>query len=307
MPSLIEIYLVGAEDEGNKSLGESLSVRVARYAEVKRRGKDGRRRKSSMTRGRGSRQQRGKGKGKGLNKKTKKAIKRTNRQKNNVQKTKKTKSGHETDDCFKPAMKYMEQMANVVSNFERQLKRAEKHELLMEKKNMKSYIFTDVARTLLIAGGGNLENMTCGGEMGNAGADALLVLTVGLGLCPEAINASCGNQTYTPLNATLVAECSTLIADFKAKVQVCKDASKAAPDCDCWNAPELAAMSKKLKMCSIKEAQVAITAQKTLCVNEFQKCRGLEDDSVFALAACQSPSELKATVRYLSVMSYKSN
>merc|ERR1719220_389058 len=152
---------------------------------------------------------------------------------------------------------------------------------------------------MIPAGGGNLENMTCGGETGNQGADTLLVLTVGLGLCPVAINDTCGKQAYTPLNETLVEECTTLIDTFKAKVIVCQKASEDVPACDCWNAPELATMSRELKMCKINQAVQAITAQKTMCVAEFQKCREIEDDSVFALAACQESSALLAMARAL--------
>ena len=81
--------------------------------------------------------------------------------------------------CQNEAVTYTKQLGRIVVNFDRQKNRADKHAALMAKKNdvNKTSKFTDVAKLLLKAGGGNKTSLKCGGEVGSAGAKVLLNLT----------------------------------------------------------------------------------------------------------------------------------
>ena len=216
-------------------------------------------------------------------KKGNEGIKMNNRGKKNS----KVRTERETmKDCIKPALKYMEQMSHIVSNFERQSRRAVKHSDLMHKKNQKTEKFKSVAAVLLIAGGGKRSNMSCGGQTGNTGAATLTKLTASLAACPQTVNASCGNHTWLPLDPALVSLCSTLVQQFKAEVESCLGPSLMS-SCSCWDSASLSSRSARLSDCAeIKTPQQTISEQKVRCTEAFRRCKAAEDDSVRALAVC---------------------
>ena len=64
-----------------------------------------------------------------------------------------------TGDCLITVVKYMKQMSDIVKNFERQKKRAEKHIQLMAKKNSKTVNFTVSGKLLVDSSGGNVREV----------------------------------------------------------------------------------------------------------------------------------------------------
>merc|ERR1712038_1004699 len=205
-----------------------------------------------------------------------------------------TTSTTSCDNAMAPAIKYMTQMQKIVSNFDRQTKRAKRHSDLMYKKNGKTSKFTNISALLVTVGGGSKTNMSCGGVTGNTGATKLKTLMTTLADCPKTVNASCGNHTWVALNTTLVSSCTTLIKDFTAAVEKSQDGG----DCKGWADTKLAQMSNKLADCgkdNIKDPQAKITKQKDACTKAFQTCKTAEDDSVFAVAACMKSSSALIT------------
>ena len=192
-------------------------------------------------------------------------------------------------ECLKPAVKYLGQIAGVVQNFDRQLKRAYRHMHLMAKKNNKTEIFLKVAEVLVEAGGGNVANLTCPG--GDPPTAVLNDLVGTLLQCPAKVNDSCGPQSYFPLpNMTLVDFCVILTDEFSDLVEDCVAITKNSSwieACECWDDPYLAELSGMLSEClAFKEEQQAITAQKDVCVEVFSDCKVAEDESVSAVAEC---------------------
>ena len=302
---------------------ESFSVRTAREAGARKRSQKRKTKKTKKTKKnrknkrkgrkgsqrRGLKQRRPKTRGKGKRKSGNKSSKRRNggkrgnggkRQGNGGKRTsrRKGRNGTETEeemDCLTPAVKYLNQIAGVVSNFERQRKRAERHFRLLAKKNNRTDSFTTVAGILLEAGGGNVSKLSCAGQTNSTAAATLTNLTTTLTNCNRTVNESCGPDSVAPLNQTLVDICVDLTGEFSEAVDKCSDISDLSEACQCWNDPSLAEASSLLRDCDIKDAQTNITAQKDVCVGVFAGCRAAEDQSVSAVAACPPPTTAAPT------------
>merc|ERR1712141_895131 len=158
---------VGAEGEESSSLAQhTFNVRTARDAQARKGAKKGARkgkRKASKRRSqkRKSSQRRRKSRRKGeksprkgrrtgrKGRKTGRKGRKSRGRKNGVKSTRKNvrnstvaTATNSTGDCLITVVKYMKQMSDIVKNFERQKKRAEKHIQLMAKKNSKTVNFT---------------------------------------------------------------------------------------------------------------------------------------------------------------------
>merc|ERR1711936_656724 len=157
-------FSVGAEGEESSSLAQhTFNVRTARDAQAKKGAKKGARkgakkgarkgkRKASKrgSKKRKSSQRRRKSKRKG--KKSRRKGRKNGRKgrksrgrKNGLKSTRKNARNstvatttNSTGDCLITVVKYMKQMSDIVKNFDRQNKRAEKHIQLMAKKNNKT-------------------------------------------------------------------------------------------------------------------------------------------------------------------------
>ena len=190
-----------------------------------------------------------------------------------------------TGDCLITVVKYMKQMSDIVKNFDRQNKRAEKHIQLMAKKNNKTSNFTVSGKLLVASGGGNLSKLSCNGKTNSSAAKTLTTLAKTLMDCPKTVNASCGKQTYKPLNSTLVNFCKILTKDFATAVNKCT--ADTSNKCTCWNKSWLKTYSDLLSNCkSISGPTKNITKQKNTCIGAFSKCKVTEDKAVAGLAAC---------------------
>ena len=131
----------------------------------------------------------------------------------------------------------------------------------------------------------SLSKLSCNGETNNTAATTMTSLAKTLMNCAKTVNASCGNQTYTALNSTLVNTCNKLTKDFATAVNKCT--ADTSNKCTCWNDSKLKSMSKELSSCkSISGPTKNITKQKTTCISAFSKCKVTEDKAVAGLAAC---------------------
>merc|ERR1711953_1377101 len=213
---------VGAEGEESSSLAQhTFNVRTARDAQAKKGARKGARKGKRKASKRGSKkrkssQRRRKSKRKG--KKSRRKGRKNGRKgrksrgrKNGLKSTRKNARNstvatttNSTGDCLITVVKYMKQMSDIVKNFDRQNKRAEKHIQLMAKKNNKTSNFTVSGKLLVASGGGNLSKLSCNGKTNSSAAKTLTTLAKTLMDCPKTVNASCGKQTYKALNSTLV-------------------------------------------------------------------------------------------------------
>merc|ERR1712038_211526 len=247
---------VGAEGEESSSLAQhTFNVRTARDAQAKKGARKGKRKASKRgSKKRKSSQRRRKSKRKG--KKSRRKGRKNGRKgrksrgrKNGLKSTRKNARNstvatttNSTGDCLITVVKYMKQMSDIVKNFDRQNKRAEKHIQLMAKKNNKTSNFTVSGKLLVASGGGNLSKLSCNGKTNSSAAKTLTTLAKTLMDCPKTVNASCGKQTYKALNSTLVNTCKKLTKDFATAVKKCEpDTSN---KCTCWNDSKLKSMSK---------------------------------------------------------------
>merc|ERR1712223_2145081 len=227
---------VGAEAKESSSLAQqTFNVRTARDAQAKkgarkgakkgaRKGKRKASKRGSKKRKSSQRRRKSRRKGKKSRRKGRKNGRKGRKsrgRKNGLKSTRKNARNstvatttNSTGDCLITVVKYMKQMSDIVKNFDRQNKRAEKHIQLMAKKNNKTSNFTVSGKLLVASGGGNLSKLSCNGKTNSSAAKTLTTLAKTLMDCPKTVNASCGKQTYKALNSTLVNTCKKLTKDF---------------------------------------------------------------------------------------------
>ena len=140
--------------------------------------------------------------------------------------------------CFEKSITIMRMWKDVISNFEKQMKRMGKQNTTGISKAGKASIFAPVAKKLTETGGGNKSALSCGGNTTNAGAKQLKNLTDVLSACEADVKKMCGN--FTKPNMTKLAECKVLAEEFKKGAQMCLDKSVGSNSndmdtaCDCW-------------------------------------------------------------------------
>merc|ERR1711936_458712 len=194
---------VGAEGEESSSLAQhTFNVRTARDAQAKKGDKKGAKKGARKGAKKGTRKGRRKGeksprKGRRTGRKGRKTGRKGRQsrgRKNGVKSTRKNvrnstvaTATNSTGDCLITVVKYMKQMSDIVKNFERQKKRAEKHIQLMAKKNSKTVNFTVSGKLLVASGGGNLSKLSCNGKTNSSAAKTLTTLAKTLMDCPKTV------------------------------------------------------------------------------------------------------------------------
>merc|ERR1712156_150593 len=202
---------VGAEAEESSSLAQqTFNVRTARDAQAKKGAKKGARKgakkgkrkaskRGSKKRKTSQRRRKSRRKGKKSRRKGRKNGRKGRKsrgRKNGLKSTRKNARNstvatttNSTGDCLITVVKYMKQMSDIVKNFDRQNKRAEKHIQLMAKKNNKTSNFTVSGKLLVASGGGNLSKLSCNGKTNSSAAKTLTTLAKTLMDCPKTVNA----------------------------------------------------------------------------------------------------------------------
>merc|ERR1712051_596148 len=182
-----------------------------------------------------------------------------------------------SDTCFGQAMTVMRMWKDIIANFDKQNNRMGKQLDTMASKAGKSGIFAPIALRLIETGGGDKAALTCAGSADNDGAAQLLNLTDTLGACGDTVMTSCDSTNMTGLaNATLLAECVNITADFKMAAEECLMMSvgvnKTDTDKACKFPSEAKNVAKLLKG----------------CVASFGECRKYEDDAITTITACNT-------------------
>ena len=133
----------------------------------------------------------------------------------------------------------------MVSNFQKQKTRIEKHATIASKKSDKKAVFGPIALQLVELGGGNKSALTCGCSADTAGARQLTNLTSILMECEEAVHASCAPSSrggsFPRPNMTYAETCATATNTFVTLATECLARSKKDEDkgCSCWSSSNI--------------------------------------------------------------------
>ena len=198
--------------------------------------------------------------------------------------------------CFEKSITIMRMWKDVISNFEKQMKRMGKQNTTGISKAGKAAIFAPVAKKLTETGGGNKSALSCGGNTTNAGAKQLKNLTDVLSACEADVKKMCGN--FTKPNMTKLAECKVLAEEFKKGAQMCLDKSVGSNSndmdtaCDCWTDDTLDKTVQAAKSCKFPTEAKTIADELKNCTKTFGKCRKYEDAAISTLSHCSTNAEL---------------
>ena len=202
--------------------------------------------------------------------------------------------------CLDSAVSYLNMIAGVVMNFDKQKNRMEKQNKTGGSKSGKKGLFKPLVDRLIQAGGGNKSKMSCAGKEGTAGAKQLSNLTAKFEECESKINASCNPANFPKPNKTRLDACFKATKNFSDSVKACSK-KKDAEACTCWLDSNLNSTSKEVKTCSFKKEADAVAKQLKACKSAFSVCRKYEDDTIKSLSACsKSEEKLKEKAKQLS-------
>ena len=96
-----------------------------------------------------------------------------------------------TSDCVDTAVSYLKLVKDKLSNYEKQLSRMKTQMKTGRSKAGKKGIFRGIVQRLVRAGGGNVSNLVCNGELDSAGSEKLKNLATSLLDCEGDIGTNC--------------------------------------------------------------------------------------------------------------------
>jgi len=166
-----------------------------------------------------------------------------------------------------------------VSNFFRQLKRAENHAKIVSKKKGKKDNFMNDAAILQDAVGGNFSAPSCassGRSASSAGEKGQLLAN-----CTNSIGEACADIA---VNTSLLGDCKTTMENFETKITTCKTDDS----CTCWT--EAVAMKAAITDCKATDEMNRVKALKSHCLSKFGDCKKAQDSAVEFTASCPTPS-----------------
>ena len=204
--------------------------------------------------------------------------------------------------CVESSVSVMRKWKDVVGNFQKQKKRIQKQTSIAIKKFGKKSIFGPIALKLILAGGGNKAQLTCGGSTDSPGAKQLANLTSTLLQCEQEVNAFCSPQNFPTPDFVLLEICSLHIKNFEQEASRCMGLSKgssAEAACDCWTGEDMTRFSDAVQQCKIQDVGSIANGLKN-CTGVFSKCRKYEDSVISTIQSCpQTSDQLKATITIL--------
>merc|ERR1712106_257450 len=288
-------------DEQNQSVEKTFARELREAGDRPGRGPKNKRKKSSGGRRKNGR----KGARKSGNKKKARKSQKTNGKKgrkNNNKRTKKngkpgTRTGQKGSGCarqttstFCPTEKAtsLKLLYNQVTNFKKQLKRAENHAKIVKKKKAKKDAFQKDAAILTDVVGGDLTAPSCLATARSASGAASQGST--LSSCSSTIASSCEEIT---INSTLTGSCSDTMTAFDAKVTECKDKASDSEECTCWT--EAVAMKSDISKCKASDEADTVKAKKKTCLKTFGECKKAQDAAVEYTSTC--PSKTTTTTK----------
>ena len=214
-----------------------------------------------------------------------------------------SKSRSINGNCVESSVTVMRKWKDIVGNFQKQKKRIEKQTSVAIKKFGKKSVFSPIAMKLVLAGGGNKANLTCGGSTDSAGAKQLANLTSTLLECEQNIDDQCSPQNFPKPDYIVVEICTLHIKNFEQEATRCMGLSKessAEAACDCWTGEDMSRFSDAVQQCKI-QAVANIAAGLKNCTGAFSKCRKYEDSVISTIQACpQTSDQLNTNIDSLS-------
>jgi len=195
--------------------------------------------------------------------------------------TSKNDCSRQTSSTFCPleVASSLKLLYNQVTNFKKQLKRAQNHAKIVGKKKSKKDNFKKDAAILQDVVGGNFSKPSCPGKSTRTANEAATQGST-LSKCSENIDTSCPDIT---LNSTLTGACSDTMTSFESKVKTCKETPN---DCTCWK--EAFAMKSDIAKCNAKDEMNSMKEKKKACLAQFSKCKTAQDSAVEHTATCPS-------------------
>ena len=204
--------------------------------------------------------------------------------------------------CLEDAVVALAYERNQVTNYIKQSKRLDNHQQISSNKLTKKDEFTNAAKHMLWAIGGNISDPKCGESTNDSTRQDRLNRDLATSLsnyytllnCSNSIHEACDlnqkNETYNhddhSKNMTL---CKKYKQDFINVSKECisnKDQINATLQCECWHkAAKDVAIIKKLK-CQTKAQQLIVTQHKNDCKEAFRKCKLLEDAAIELIHTC---------------------
>jgi len=161
---------------------------------------------------------------------------------------------------------------NKMTNYFKQLKRAENWANIVVKKKGKKDSFVNDALILQDAVGGNLSAPACSANARSASASGETLKN-----CSASIEDSCADIVIDP---SVSGDCKTKMETFQTKVDGCKTSD----DCTCWT--EAFGMKSELSSCEAKTEMDRVQGLKTSCLSQFSSCKKAQDAAVELTATC---------------------
>jgi len=235
-------------------------------------------------------------KGDGQKRKAKEGKRKGNKQKNIGRKSgsakfknsSKKRCGYQMrQSSFCPAEKaqVLNLLYNKVTNFFKQLKRAENWGKIVSKKKAKKDDFVNDAAILEDAVGGNFSDATCSSR--KRAASTAKEKGELLKNCSNSISENCPDIT---IDSSVSGDCNSKMKEFETKVTTCKSDDS----CTCWT--DALAMKSDLSSCSAVDELNRVQGLKDKCVSQFGECKKAQDSAVELTATCPAPSGTTPTM-----------
>jgi len=219
------------------------------------RSKKGKGRSAKNTKGKKGESKNGKGKksiankGKKNNDRKKKKIDKKSKPKKSSNKPSQRQTTNATValTCLKDAVLYTKFLKDQVINFLRRNTRLETQNTLTNKKAGKKGEFQEPMARIIQAGGGDRQNLTCGGSTTGTGAKMMKNITDILDGCAVAIKNACKPHTG---NTTQRTACVTAAKLFNTTIVGCvAKATRGQDACSCFQADAVKSEKKTLESC----------------------------------------------------------
>jgi len=229
---------------------------------------------------------------KNKNKKNRKRGKQSvvNKKKSSKKKSKESKvainCARQENEVFCPQQKAisLKLLYNQVTDFKKQLKRAENQAKIVRRKKAKANQFMKDAMIMTDVVGGDLASPSCKSKRSASNAAST---GSKLANCSNDISKSCADIS---INLTLSGSCSTRMDTFTSKVKTCKTDDS----CTCWT--ETAKMKASIAQCNALKEADAVKVKKKSCLSTFSACKKAQDSAVEYTATCPVNSTSITTI-----------
>jgi len=249
-------------------------------------------RKSARRRNKNRKAMNQKKKGSSKNKgKKKQNNKRKQKKSRNLMKGSRSNCARQSAFCPSEKAQALNIYYNKMTNYFKQLKRAENWAKIVLKKKEKKDGFVNDALILEAAVGGDISAPVCTSSARSASASGATLKN-----CSTSIEDSCADIT---IDASVSGDCKTKMETFQTKVDDCKTSD----DCTCWT--EAFAMKSDLSSCEAKTEMDRVQGLKTSCLSKFSECKQAQDAAVELTVTCPASQTTMTTGAAMTTMAAK--